>query len=121
MHAKETVDHESTRYALTHIQFSGSKGQIATTDGHQVLFQSGFQFPWADDVLVPAPAILGCSELAQDHSIGVGRTDDCVARRLGSLPPGIWTILLRIDKEGKFPAGSTACCPLPTRSSRDCC
>ena len=102
-HAKETVDHESTRYALTNVQLSGAKQQIATTDGHQVLFQGGFPFPWAGDVLIPARAILGWSGLAQSQPISVGRTSDCVALRLGSLPRGSWTILLRIDKEGGFP------------------
>jgi hypothetical protein len=98
-HARETTDRESTRFSLTHIQLrGGTKQQIVTTDGRQVLFQSGFQFPWTDDVLIPAPAILGWPELAQNQTIAIGRTADHVALRLGH-----WTILLRIDKEGRFP------------------
>ncbi len=30
---------------------------------HHILIQSGFTFPWADNLLVPAKSVLGCKEL----------------------------------------------------------
>jgi hypothetical protein len=111
--AKETVDHEGSRYALACIQLRGSKGQIVTTDGRQVLFQGGFQFPWTEDLLIHAPTVLGWSELAQNNSIGIGRTEDHVALRLGP-----WTILLWINKDGRFPRVDDVLPPVDSIKSR---
>ena len=96
--AKETVDQEASRYALACMQLRGTKGQIVTTDGRQVLFEGGFQFPWSEDLLIHAPTVLGWSELVNNIPIGIGRTENHVALRLGP-----WTILLRINKDGRFP------------------
>ncbi len=34
------------------IRLRGAEGQIAATDTHQALIQTGFQFPWSDEILV---------------------------------------------------------------------
>ncbi len=96
--ALETTDRDSTRYVLGNIQLCGQQGQIAATDGRQVFVHRGFQFPWADNLLIPGLALLGCSDLAQEPDLAIGRTDQSVALRLGP-----WTILLTISKEGQFP------------------
>ncbi len=57
-----TTDREPTRYALNCLQLRG-RGDIAATDGHHILIQSGFAFPWAENLLVPAKSVLGCQEL----------------------------------------------------------
>src|SRR5690606_2701388 len=48
--AVETTDQESSRYALGCLQLRGARGGIAATDGRQLLLQSGFQFPWEEDL-----------------------------------------------------------------------
>lgn len=96
--AAATADSQSIRFALGHMQLRGEQGQIVTTDGRQALVQSGFAFPWSDDLLVPAPSALGCADLAQHEPPVIGRTEDWVALRVGP-----WTILLEINKEGRFP------------------
>ena len=62
--ASETCDPDSARYALGCLQLSG-RGEIAATDGHQLLVQSGFTFPWKDDLLVPRVNFLASPELPQ--------------------------------------------------------
>jgi hypothetical protein len=96
--AAATVDSQSIRFALSHMQLRGEQGQIVTTDGRQALVQGGFHFPWSDDLLIPAPSVLGCADLAQYGTPVIGRTEDWVSLRLGP-----WTILLQINKEGRFP------------------
>ena len=96
--ATATADSQSIRFALSHMQLRGQQGQIVTTDGRQALVQGGFSFPWSDDLLIPAPPVLGCSDLAPYGPPVIGRTDEWVALRIGP-----WTILLQINKEGRYP------------------
>ena len=42
------------RYATNCVKLCGSGGKIVATDGRQMLVQSGFSFPWEDDLLVPS-------------------------------------------------------------------
>lgn len=93
-----TADPTSARYSLGCIQLRGSKGDVAATDGRQLLLQSGFTFPWNDDVLVPANAVFACKELRCDGTVTIGRTDKWV-----SLQTGPWTIHLSIEKDARFP------------------
>jgi len=96
--ATETADKESTRYALNHLRLRGSDGQIAATDGRQLLVQDGFTFPWDDELLIPANRLLTTSTLAGGEAVEIGRTDDWVTLRSGS-----WTVWLRIEKTARFP------------------
>lgn len=96
--AVETSDDSATRYATDCIQLRGQTGQIAATDGQQALAQSGFTFPWDNDVLIPAVGVLGCRELSDDVPVSIGRTVDWMTFVIGDL-----RIALRIEKERLFP------------------
>lgn len=96
--ATETADKEANRYALNHLRLRGSDGQIAATDGRQLLVQDGFTFPWDDELLIPANRLLTTSTLAGGEAVEIGRTDDWVTLRSGS-----WSVWLRIEKTARFP------------------
>ncbi len=96
--AVETADRESTRYALNCLRLRGRDGQIAATDGRQLLLQDGFTFPWDDEVLVPASRVFASADLTTGDSYQIGKTDDWV-----TLKSDLWTIHLRIEKEARFP------------------
>ena len=95
--AMNIVSTTAIRYATDKVQLRGKAGEIAATDGGQLLWQSGFQFPWTEDVLVPRIKVFGCTELFGE-SVAIGKTATHVCVRSGS-----WTIFLPIDKEGRFP------------------
>jgi hypothetical protein len=92
------ADQHSTRYALSCLHLRGASGQIQATDGHHILVQHGFSFPWQEDVLVPASGILGCSELTQQQVLQLGKDDDWLV-----VVAGAWSVFLSINKEGRFP------------------
>lgn len=96
--AVETADRESTRYALNCLRLRGSDGQIAATDGRQLLVQDGFTFPWEDELLIPASRVFASPALAADQPCRIGRTDERV-----TLASGPWTIQLRIETAYRFP------------------
>ena len=50
----------------------------------QMLVHDGFEFPWEKDLLIPASKVFGTAEL-QGQSVAIGKTDDWVAVRVGSL------------------------------------
>jgi hypothetical protein len=89
---------QNSRYVLSSLQLRGGKGEIAATDGHQLLIQSGCAFPWTEDVLVPATQLFACKELGGEEPLLIGKTDSHVVLRSGA-----WTIFLLIDKTGRFP------------------
>jgi hypothetical protein len=96
--AAASTDANPTRAALSCIQFRSSEGKIVATDGQQALAQSGFSFPWSDDLLVPASNVFGCRELPSDQSIHVGKTEDWVTFKTGP-----WAISLKLEKDARFP------------------
>src|SRR5581483_6659216 len=59
-HASVIATERSTRYALDCIQLRGKAGQLAATDGHQLLVHQGLSFPWKDDLLVRRTPLLSC-------------------------------------------------------------
>ena len=87
-----------TRYALDCLQLRGHTGQIVATDGQQALAQSGFTFPWTNDVLIPALPVVGCRELSQDVPVSIGRDVDWVVLLIGT-----WKIALKVEKDAHFP------------------
>jgi hypothetical protein len=97
--ASEVAGTDTVRFAVTCIQLRGKGGQIASTDGKQLLAQSGFTFPWNDDILVPGSQVFGCRELHDQDSVSLGRSKDYV-----TLTVGAWTLQLAINKDGRFPA-----------------
>lgn len=96
--ALPVTDRESSRYALGCLHLRGSLGRIDATDGRHVLTQSGFQFPWTDDVLLPANGLLGCRALDLGQRVEIGRAGDWVGFRIGP-----WLVMLAVQKEGRFP------------------
>lgn len=96
--ASASTDPNPTRAALGCIQFRGSEGKLIATDGRQLLVQSGFVFPWTEDVLVPASNVFGCRELHSDQQVHVGRTEDWATFRIGP-----WSISLKLEKDAHFP------------------
>jgi hypothetical protein len=97
--AVRTTAAEATRYAMQRILFRGRSGDVAATDGQQLLVHSGFNFGWDGDVLVSPVPVFGGKELGPDQPVEVGRTDEHVVLRLGA-----WTFWLRIDADGRFPS-----------------
>jgi hypothetical protein len=95
--AVAVTDASSTRYALGCLRFRGKLGRFDATDGRQALTQSGFQFGFQDDLLIPASPLLGCRDLSGEP-VALGRSDQWVAFRVGKA-----AILLRIQQEGRFP------------------
>jgi len=97
--AMETADKESIRFAVDHIELRGGTGEIVATDGRHLLVQSGFQFSWNKNVLIPRTLVFGSKELLKcDSPVAIGKTDKHVAIQIGP-----WTLWLAIDKEGRFP------------------
>jgi hypothetical protein len=95
----QCVAREGVRFALQRLQLRGGKGEVIATDGRQLLVQGGFNFPWKEDVLVPAVGVFACRELPPEGPVSVGKTDTHVGIRSGS-----WTFHLAIDTAGRFPA-----------------
>ncbi len=96
--AAATTDDDSTRYALGCLQFRGSSGEIIATDGRQILLQSGFRFPWEENLLVHRSALFSCRGLPRDLPVSLGKTDTHVALRVGD-----WTIWLGIRADARYP------------------
>ncbi len=95
--AGQTTSKLSARLVMSKIQLRGSAGVIAATDGHQLLWSSGFQFRWTEDCLVPSVNVFGCRELG-DGAVSIGKTTTHVCVQVGA-----WKIFLPIDVEGRFP------------------
>ncbi len=96
--AAEVADNDSSRYALNHLRLRSHDGQIAASDGRQLLLQSGFSFPWDDEILIPANRLLSSSDLRSNAEVQIGRTEDWTCLRSGP-----WTVLLMINKKDRFP------------------
>jgi hypothetical protein len=94
--AMQIVSNLPVKFATDRLQLRGH-GDIVATDGGQLLWQSGFLFPWSGDVLVPHVKLFGCSEFFNE-SVSIGKTDTSVCVRSGP-----WSVFLPIDKEGRFP------------------
>ncbi len=96
--AKSTTEISSTRYALDCIHLNGAIGTIAATDTHQLLVQTGFQFPWRDQVLMRSTDVFASRELPAELPVEIGRTESGVTVRVGE-----WTIHHELNKDGRFP------------------
>jgi hypothetical protein len=94
--AMQSASHDALRFALNKVQIRGGSGAIIGTDGHALLWQNGFQFPFTDDFLVPRTNVFDCKELQGPVTIAKSKTHLCI-----HVNP--WTIFLPIDKESRFP------------------
>lgn len=97
--AMETTEQDARRYALNCVQLRGRDGCLAATDGGQILKQSGFTFPWQDELLVQRSSVFANRDLPADQSVEIGRTDNHVVIRIGP-----WTMWFNIEKAGRFPS-----------------
>jgi hypothetical protein len=70
--AVATTDAQSSRYALGCVHLRGALGRIETTDGRQVLVQSGYRFGFEEDVLIPGSKLLGSADFVSGELIEVG-------------------------------------------------
>jgi hypothetical protein len=96
--ATRVVGDASARHDLSCLQLRGASGELAATDGRQLLLQGVGPLPWADDVLVRAVPLLAARALPRDRPASIGRADGHVVLRLGE-----WTIGLPIRAGGRFP------------------
>jgi hypothetical protein len=96
--AGETGTDDSTRYALNCIQLRAGTFQVIATDGHQILAQGGFRFPWEGDRLIRRSPLFTNRELPRDRPIEVGESAGHIVLRAGS-----WTIALAVQTEARFP------------------
>ena len=97
--AMETTEQDARRYALNCVQLRGRDGCLVATDGGQILKQSGFTFPWQDDLLIQRSPVFANRDLPADQPVEIGRTDNHVVIRIGA-----WTLWLNIEKVGRFPS-----------------
>jgi hypothetical protein len=106
----QTVNRDTdTRFALARLQLRGQAGEIAGTDGRQLLLWGGFELPFRENLLVPAMPIFGSRDLTREEDVRIGRTTKHVV-----LAAGPWTFWLSVDAASRFPDVTTV---LP-RSSR---
>jgi hypothetical protein len=96
--AQQTTDTSATRFALNCIQLRGATGTIAASDSRQLLIQSGFQFPWAEDLLMTVSDVFASREIPAEAAVEIGRTADWVTVRVGP-----WAIHHKRNLEGRFP------------------
>ncbi len=96
--AVDTVEADSLRYATDCIRIRGDKGTLEATETRQALIQSGFKFPFNEDLLVHANPVFKSAVFSDEADVEVGRTENCVAFRVGA-----WTIHLVIEKDRRFP------------------
>ncbi len=96
--AMQTTDPKTTRYGHNSVQLLGAGGAMNATDGGQMLRQTGFRFPWQEDLLVSQTNLCGCREWPHHVPVRIGKTEDWVTLETGS-----WTIHLAIQTGLRFP------------------
>jgi hypothetical protein len=92
-----TAARDSARFALNRVQVKGASGQLVGTDGRQALIWAGFQFPFAEGLLVLAVPAFGSRELAGDE-VRIGRTSAHLVVAIGP-----WRVWLPEDRSGRYP------------------
>jgi hypothetical protein len=102
---------ETVRFATDRICLRGARGQIAATDGRQLLVWDGFSFPWSDDLLIAPFAMLDADELKAAADWRIGKAEGHVVLQTGS-----WTFRAEILKDGRFPNIDQV---MPHRSASD--
>ncbi len=96
--ARDTTDPAPTRFAMDCVQWGGATGSLTASDGRHLLVQSGYQFPWQEDLLIPGSKVFGSPELPQDAPIRIGKIGNWVAVVVEP-----WTIYLAVNVDGRFP------------------
>jgi hypothetical protein len=93
-----TAAKESGRFALSRVQLQGKAGRVVGTDGKVALLWRGFDFPFAEDSLVPALPVFGARPLARLADAKVG----CTATHL-VVAAGPWSVWLPTEAKAKYP------------------
>ncbi|MFO0805489.1 MAG: hypothetical protein U0791_20485 [Gemmataceae bacterium] len=96
--ASVTARDAESRFVLNRIQLRGGRKTIVASDSKQLLVQTGFAFPWSDDLLVPSSDIFAALAGRTPPETAVARTPGYVWIRSGP-----WTVALTIDSGGRFP------------------
>jgi hypothetical protein len=96
--ATATSSDDNSRYALGCILLRGVSGEVAATDGRQLLVTAGFRFPWSGDMLVRRSPIFACKELPRDQPVAIGKTDTHVVLRVDP-----WTLSFEVQSGARFP------------------
>ncbi len=94
-----TTDNQESRFALNCVRLRGSDGQIAATDSSQAFVETGYSFPWQDEVLVFASGAFASNDFSGADEVLIGRSEDWVSIQANSR-----TLHLKIDKERRFPS-----------------
>lgn len=102
-HASQCTKGDHLRFATEKIQLRGERGEMIATDGRQALIQTGFSWPWKEDLLVPGLALFGSREFLPDSPAVVSKGENHLGIKVGEN----WTIILAIDKTGRFPNVAT--------------
>ncbi len=96
--ASEATDREALRYALSNVQLDGQTGSVAGTDGRQLVYYDGFQFPWAAQaILVKATKLFDLAHWERIRQVTVGLLDDCLV-----IDADHWQVRLPVET-GRFP------------------
>ena len=106
--AVDTVEADVIRFATDCIRIRGANGMLEATDTRQALIQSGFKFPFDEDVLVRANPVFKSAVFSDEADVEIGRTENWVAVRIGA-----WTIHLAVEKDRRFP-DVEGCIPAPS-------
>jgi hypothetical protein len=93
-----TAADDSPRYGLSCLRLGGSSGDVAATDGCQLLIHGGFAFPWGADLLVRRCPVFAAGALPRDRPLQVGSTGTHVVLRAGP-----WTLFLEVQAGVRFP------------------
>jgi hypothetical protein len=104
---------DSTRYALGCVLLRGGTGEIAATDGHQLLVQGGYDLPWSGNVMIRRAPVFASKALPRDRPLEIGKTATHVVLRVGP-----WTLFLEVQTEGRFPDVERAMPAAGTSSTR---
>ena len=71
-----STDPDSGRYALQCVQLCGAKNRMAATDGRHLIVQTGFDFPWDEDLLLPASPLFRQAPRNADSARGPNHAGD---------------------------------------------
>jgi len=89
---------DNGRYALSRIQLQGRMGRVVGTDSKVALLANGFQFPFTDDILVPALPLFGSKPLLRTNEVRIGLTSTHLV-----VVTGPWSVWLPFDIKARYP------------------
>jgi hypothetical protein len=93
-----TAADDSPRYALNCLRLNGARGEVAATDGRQLLIHGGFDFPWGAELLVRRSSVFAAKPLPRDRPLQVGSTGTHFVLRAGP-----WALFLEVQTGVRFP------------------